>query len=202
MNENNSIVLTGIISSEQEFSHEVFGEGFYKFMLETKRLSDAADVLPVTFSERLMDRSELLIGAPVEVTGQIRSYNNYNGQKNRLILTVFAKEILLLEDSPEKDRNLVMISGYICRRPVFRTTPFGREITDILVAVNRAYNKSDYIPLIAWGRNARFCGTLEIGEKINIWGRMQSRAYQKKTEDGDVLEKTAFEISISKIEKD
>lgn len=197
----NQLLITGIVASDQEYSHDVFGEGFYKFTIETKRLSESSDFLPVIFSERLCERAKLTPGTPIEITGQIRSYNNFTDSKSRLILTIFPKDIIFLDAPCEKDKNQISLNGFICRKPVFRTTPFGREICDILIAVNRAYNKSDYIPLIAWGRNARFGSKLETGDEINILGRMQSRTYQKKLDDETVVEKTALEISVSKIEK-
>lgn len=197
----NSILITGIVSSEQEYSHEVFGEKFYKFTIEVKRLSDTPDLLPVTYSDRICDRHSLSVGVSISIIGQIRSYNYYVEQGNKLILTVFAQEIIVLGAEYKADNQQVAISGYICKAPVFRTTPFGRKIADILIAVNRAYKKSDYIPLIAWGRNARLANRLGIGDKISISGRMQSRSYQKIAVDGIIYEKTALEVSVYKIEK-
>ena len=153
--ENNTVVITGNIVEECTFSHEVYGEGFYTFRLSSERLSDKADILPITISERLIDRELLRIGTKVDIVGQLRSYNNYSSKKNRLVLTVFAREIRLMDADEEKNENQIVLNGFICKAPVYRKTPFGREIADILVAVNRAYNKSDYIPCIAWGRNAR-----------------------------------------------
>ena len=177
--ENNSIYIAGKIIEECEFSHEVYGEGFYLFKISSERLSDNEDILPIT--------------------GQLRSYNNYGNKKNKLVLTIFAREINLLEEDTEQNPNQIFLNGFICKPPVYRKTPFGREICDILVAVNRAYNKSDYIPCIAWGRNARYLSNLSVGENIKIWGRVQSRKYQKKVED-TVEERIAYEVSISKIE--
>lgn len=197
--ENNNVSLTGVIVEECKFSHEVYGEGFYIFNIEVSRLSDNADILPITVSERLIDKDLLEIGTHVAIKGQLRSYNNYTERKNRLVLTVFARDIEILEEKIQQNPNEIFLNGFICKPPVYRTTPFGREISDILVAVNRAYNKSDYIPCIAWGRNARFAGNLKVGDNILLWGRVQSRKYQKKTED-NVEEKVAYEVSISKIE--
>lgn len=199
--ESNIVNISGKIVTEQEFSHEVYGEGFYKFTIESLRLSDASDHLPVTISERLFDRALLTKGVNVEIVGQLRSYNNYSEVKNKLILTIFAKEVKIIEESENKNNNNIYLNGYVCKKPVYRTTPFGREIADILIAVNRAYNKSDYIPLIAWGRNARFGGILETGENIKIWGRIQSRIYQKKIDEVNTIEKTALEVSVTKLEK-
>ena len=202
---NNEIHINGKITSEFTFSHEIYGEGFFNFFVEVKRLSADVDVLPITISERLINMEKLPIGTNVQILGQVRSYNSYveTDKRNRLILTIFAKDIVLEEDGQldyGKNPNEVMLNGYICKQPIFRTTPFGREIADILLAVNRSYNKSDYIPCIAWGRNARFVSNLGVGDNIKILGRMQSRIYQKKLECGDVLEKIAYEISIGRIE--
>lgn len=197
--ENNSIYVSGKVIEECEFSHEIYGEGFYLFKISSERLSDNEDILPITISERLIDKSKITIGTRVEVIGQLRSYNNYNSKKNKLVLTIFAREINLLEEETEQNPNQIFLNGFICKPPVYRKTPFGREISDILVAVNRAYNKSDYIPCIAWGRNARYLSTLGVGANIKLWGRVQSRKYQKK--NGDIIEqRVAYEVSISKIE--
>jgi len=199
---NNSANIVGKIVSGFSFSHEYFGEGFFNFSVEVLRLSDASDILPVTISERLLEGGHYEEGTLVHITGQIRSYNNYveSDRKNKLILTVFAKDIERLEGETSLNPNEVTLNGFICKPPVYRTTPFGREIADLLLAVNRSYNKSDYIPCIAWGRNARFAGRLKTSDQICVYGRMQSRAYQKKKEDGQVLDKIAYEVSISKIE--
>lgn len=199
--ENNVVTISGTIVSNLQFSHEVYGEGFYYFLLDVPRLSDSADKIPVTISERLITKQKLEIGKVIEVEGQFRSYNSYNNESNRLVLTVFAREINFLEDEKKiKNPNQIFLNGYICKRPVYRTTPFGREITDILLAVNRPYNKSDYIPCISWGRNARYSESLAVGDNIKLWGRIQSREYQKKLESGEVLSKVAYEVSISKME--
>lgn len=199
--ENNMATISGKVVSNVEFSHEVYGEGFYYFMLEVPRLSDSSDKIPVTISERLASRDKLEMGTIIEVEGQFRSYNSYNSQGNRLLLTVFARDITFLDDEKKiKNPNQIYLNGFICKKPIYRTTPFGREITDILLAVNRPYNKSDYIPCIAWGRNARFSERLNVGDNIRVWGRIQSRTYQKKLESGEILTKVAYEISISKME--
>lgn len=201
--ENNMATISGKVVSNVEFSHEVYGEGFYYFMLDVPRLSDSSDRIPVTISERLASKDKLEIGTIIEVEGQFRSYNsyNYNNEGNRLLLTVFARDIIFLEDEKKiKNPNQIYLNGYICKRPIYRTTPFGREITDLLLAVNRPYNKSDYIPCIAWGRNARFSENRSVGDNIKVWGRIQSRTYQKKLESGDILTKVAYEVSISKME--
>ena len=197
--ENNTVLITGTVAEGCVFSHEVYGESFYMFRISSERLSDKADILPVTISERLIDKELLQVGTKVEVTGQLRSYNNYNSKKNRLILTIFAREISLLEEMDAKMENQIFLNGFICKAPIYRKTPFGREISDILMAVNRAYNKSDYIPCIAWGRNARYMANLEVGANIRVWGRVQSRIYQKRVGE-EVEERVAYEVSVSKIE--
>ncbi|ENZ01906.1 hypothetical protein HMPREF1092_01140 [Clostridium thermobutyricum] len=197
---NNKIYLEGKIVSEKKFSHEMYGEGFYTFDLEVMRLSDSVDILNITVSERLLTGVDISVGTEVVVDGQLRSYNKFMDGTNKLILTVFARNIEpCLERS--KNPNEIYLDGYICKEPVYRTTPFGREIADVLLAVNRAYNKSDYIPTIAWGRNSRFCKMLEVGDNIRIWGRLQSREYQKKISDTEVIKKVAYEVSISKMER-
>jgi len=202
--ENNHLVLVGKIISEQKYSHEIYGEKFYSFNLEVIRLSNNADIIPITVSERLLTDLDLSIGKEVEVEGQFRSYNNYENEKNRLILTVFAKEIKEAVQHDENDKdfvtNEVVLIGYVCKKPIYRQTPFGREIADLLLAVNRAYNKSDYIPCIAWGRNARFCQKIEVGTEVKVIGRVQSRTYEKKHEDGTVENRIAYEVSIASME--
>ena len=199
--ENNVVTISGKVVSEVEYSHEVYGEGFYSFFLEVPRLSDSSDRISVTFSERLVPKSKLQMGVTLEIEGQFRSYNSYKSDSNKLVLTVFAREIIFIEeDKRVKNPNQIYLNGYICKNPIYRMTPFGREITDILIAVNRPYNKSDYIPCIAWGRNARYSQNLSIGDNIKIWGRIQSRDYQKKLENGEIITKTAYEVSVSKME--
>ena len=199
LQENNTVLIAGTITEGCVFSHEVYGEGFYTFRISSERLSDKADILPVTISERLIDKELLQVGVKVDIVGQLRSYNNYGSKKNRLVLTIFAREVRLMEDTEDKNENQIFLNGFICKAPVYRKTPFGREISDILVAVNRAYNKSDYIPCIAWGRNARFISNLEVGANIKVWGRVQSRVYQKRMGE-EVEERVAYEVSVSKIE--
>ena len=160
---NNRVFISGEIVTDAEFSHEVYGEGFYEMNVLVKRLSGQADVLPVTVSERLINDKDLKIGVQINAYGQFRSYNKMVDGKSKLMLTVFVRE--LLDDMVVKNPNCIVLSGYVCKPPVYRTTPFNREIADILIAVNRSYNKSDYIPCIAWGRNARFAQNLEVGEK-------------------------------------
>ena len=202
--ENNYIILVGKITSEKVFSHEVYGESFYIFNLEIPRLSGTADLIPVTISERLISNFDLTIGKEVAIEGQFRSYNTYENQRSRLVLTVFAKDIKEYQEDDEEGRervsNEVVLTGYVCKKPIYRKTPFGREISDVLLAVNRAYNKSDYISCIAWGRNARFCENMEIGTEVRITGRVQSRMYEKKHEDGTIEPRVAYEVSVGSLE--
>lgn len=198
--QNNKIYLEGKVCSKLEFSHEMYGEGFYTFYIEVPRLSEIKDTLFVTVSERLIGTMDIQVGTEVVVEGQLRSYNKFIDGANRLILTVFARSIdYCIEKS--KNPNQICLNGFICKQPVYRTTPFGREIADLLLAVNRAYNKSDYIPTIAWGRNSRFCQELQVGDNIRIWGRLQSREYQKKVSEDESVKKVAYEVSISKMER-
>ena len=194
---NNKVFVFGEIVSDAAFSHEVYGEGFYEFFVRVMRLSGQADILPITISERLIQDGMLAKGKNICAVGQFRSYNKLENGKSRLMLTVFVRE--LLTELPDKNPNTILLSGYICKPPVYRTTPFNREIADVLVAVNRAYNKSDYIPCIAWGRNARFVKNLTVGDKIAISGRIQSREYQKKFSETDIRTMTAYEVSVSKL---
>lgn len=197
--ENNKVTLSGEIVSNFKFSHEVFGEGFYTAMLASERLSGKKDIIPIMVSERLIDASKDWTGEIFHVVGQFRSYNRHEEEKNRLILSVFARYIEVL--SEEKPLNNISLDGYICKPPIYRKTPLGREIADILLAVNRPYGKSDYIPCIAWGRNAIFASGLEVSTRLQIFGRIQSRIYHKKMESGepDPIERTAYEVSASKL---
>ena len=194
---NNRVFLMGEIVSEATFSHEVYGEGFYEFYVKVMRLSGQADILPVTVSERLIEGNHLHVGATLCALGQFRSYNKLEGGRSRLMLTVFVREIL--SAAPASNPNSIVLSGYICKPPVYRTTPFNREIADLLVAVNRAYNKSDYIPCIAWGRNARFVQNLKVGDRIALSGRIQSREYVKRLSETQSVTMTAYEVSVSKL---
>lgn len=199
--ENNEVTVVGKVISDLVFSHKVYGEGFYTFEIEVPRLSDSVDKLPVTISERLLPEVGELLGATVEILGQFRSYNQYEEGRNRLILTIFVLELNIVEDPVlNRSKNNVFLNGFVCKNPVYRTTPFGREITDLLVAVNRSYHKSDYIPCISWGRNARYAQHLKTGDNIRLWGRIQSRTYQKKMENGETITRVAYEMSVSKME--
>lgn len=194
---NNKVFISGEIITDAEFSHEVYGEGFYEMNVLVKRLSGQGDVLPITISERLIADSNLKVGATLNAFGQFRSYNKMVDGKSKLMLTVFVREIM--QSSLMTNPNNIVLVGYICKPPIYRTTPFNREIADLLIAVNRSYNKSDYIPCIAWGRNARFAKNLAVGERIAISGRIQSREYQKRQEDESIKIMTAYEVSISKL---
>ncbi|AAM24086.1 single-stranded DNA-binding protein [Caldanaerobacter subterraneus subsp. tengcongensis MB4] len=200
--ENNTVTLVGKVFTPLEFSHELYGEKFFNFILEVPRLSETKDYLPITISNRLFEGMNLEVGTRVKIEGQLRSYNRKSPEegKNKLILTVFARDISVVpEEEVVKNPNEIFLDGFICKKPVYRTTPLGREITDLLIAVNRPYNKSDYIPVIAWGRNARFSEKLEVGDRIRLWGRVQSREYQKKLGD-EVVTKVAYEVSITRME--
>ena len=206
--ENNYLTLVGRVTGEKKFSHEIYGERFFIFNLSIARLSGNADIIPITVSERLITDEMLQEGKTILVKGQFRSYNSYENERNKLILTVFAKDVIEVEENEEDSdivkkesiTNEVVLIGFICKKPIYRQTPFGREIADILLAVNRAYNKSDYIPCIAWGRNARFSQNLEVGTKVKVVGRVQSREYEKKYEDGTSEVKVAYEVSIGSLE--
>ena len=207
--ENNYLTLVGKVTGEKKFSHEIYGERFYIFNLSIPRLSGNSDIIPITVSERLIKEDTLQEGKKLLIKGQFRSYNSYENEKNRLILTVFAKDIAEVAENNEEENDIVrkdtitnevVLIGYICKKPIYRQTPFGREIADLLLAVNRAYNKSDYIPSIAWGRNARFCQNLEVGTRVKVVGRVQSRTYEKKFEDGTSETRIAYEVSIGSLE--
>lgn len=196
---NNVVEIGGKIVSEIELSHELYDEKFYKFYIETSRLSDLTDKLPVIISERIIDISNLNVGEIVHITGQFRSYNEpTDNGKSRLVLSIFTKSIEKTEDESVLTLNEAVFTGFICKMPIYRKTPLGREIADLLVAVNRTYRKSDYIPCILWGRNAKFCENISVGTMVKLSGRIQSRMYEKKHEDGTVDTKTAYELSVSK----
>lgn len=195
--ENNQVTLIGEIHSPFEFSHEAWGEKFYVADLKVDRLSDNSDLVPIMISERKVHLDLLPVGKRVTVTGQFRSYSRHDGNKNRLILSVSAREIENVEESA--DSNQIFLNGFICKKPIYRKTPLGREITDFLIAVNRPYGNKDYIPCICWGRNARFASTFELGTRCVIRGRIQSRKYIKKLDAGQKEERTAYEASIYRL---
>ena len=199
--ENNQVTIMGQVASTFEFSHEVFGEGFYTMEVLVKRLSNSEDRIPVMISERLIDVTQDYVGEYIIVQGQFRSYNRHEEQKNRLVLSVFVREIHFMEKFTDYTKtNQIFLDGYICKAPVYRKTPLGREIADLLLAVNRPYGKSDYIPCIAWGRNARFASGFEVGTRVRVWGRVQSREYTKKLSETECEKRVAYEVSISKLE--
>ena len=202
--ENNQVSMMGKIAAGFTFSHQVFGEGFYIANVSVNRLSDMVDVIPLMISERLIDVTKDYRGMKIEVAGQFRSYNRHEGTKNKLVLSIFVRELRFLEEDemPEEQSksNQIFLDGYVCKPPIYRKTPLGREIADVLVAVNRPYGKSDYIPCIAWGRNARFAGGLEVGSHLQVCGRVQSREYTKKIGEDEVERRVAYEVSVSKID--
>ncbi|MCD7813691.1 MAG: single-stranded DNA-binding protein [Lachnospiraceae bacterium] len=199
--ENNQVSIMGKIISDFSFSHEVFGEGFYMVDISVQRLSDSSDIIPVMISERLIDVTKDYRDSYIQIFGQFRSYNRHEEKRNRLVLSVFAREISFAEDDSDKVKsNQIYLDGYICKAPVYRRTPLGREIADMLLAVNRPYGKSDYIPCICWGRNARFASGFEVGGHVQVWGRIQSREYVKKLNEESVEKRTAYEVSVSKME--
>lgn len=202
MNEitNNKVKLTGTVVSEPEFSYEVYGEQFFNLFLEVKRISGVADIVPLTISERLFNLEDKCTGTVVRVSGQFRSFNKHEENKNRLVLSVFVREIERVVNDYDEE-NEIEIDGFVCKDPVYRKTPLGREIADILFAVNRSYGKSDYIPCIVWGRNAVYASGLPVGTHLKITGRIQSRKYIKRYLDGAEEERTAYEVSVSKIEE-
>ena len=193
----NYLRLSGIINQSPTYGHEVFGEKFYYATLSVPRLSGAEDLLPITLSERLMEGIPLDIGMPLTLEGQLRSYNKVIEGTGRLLITAFAQRIL--PPDGEENPNQVQLQGALCKPPSYRTTPFGREIADLMLAVNRAYGKSDYIPCITWGRTARFASHLHVGDKVTLMGRFQSRAYQKQLADGSVITKMAYEVSVGRL---
>jgi hypothetical protein len=202
MIDNNKVTVIGEVVSEFTYSHEVYGEGFYLTDLKVNRLSAQADIIPLLISERLMDVTKDYTGMTLEAIGQFRSYNRHEGVKNRLVLSVFVREVNFLESFTDYTKtNQIFLDGYICKLPVYRKTPLGREIADLLVAVNRPYGKSDYIPCIAWGRNARFASSFDVGNRIEIWGRVQSREYTKKIDEEISEKRIAYEVSVSKIDR-
>ena len=200
--ENNQVTIMGKVATEFSFSHEVFGEGFYMVEVEVKRLSNSEDRIPLMISERLIDVTQDYTGEYIMVHGQFRSYNRPEEQKNRLVLSVFVREISFMEEEPDGTKtNSIWLDGYICKEPIYRKTPLGREIADLLLAVNRPYGKSDYIPCICWGRNARYASGFEVGEHVQLLGRIQSREYVKRISDTGTEKRIAYEVSVSKLEK-
>ncbi len=201
MNENNKVTVMGEIVSEFSFSHEIYGEGFYMVDILVPRLSESADLIPLMVSERLLDVKADYRGMNAKVSGQFRSYNRHEERKNKLVLSVFVRDWEFIDEVERSEMtNHIELDGYICKEPVYRKTPLGREIADILLAVNRPYGKSDYIPCISWGRNARYANEFEVGSRCRVIGRIQSREYMKKLTEEQVEKRVAYEVSVSKLE--
>ncbi|HHX12213.1 MAG TPA: single-stranded DNA-binding protein [Clostridiales bacterium] len=199
--DNNQVSVAGEVVSEFTFSHDVFGEGFYILEVQVCRLSNSYDIIPIMVSERLTDVNEGCIGKYVIILGQFRSYNRHEENRNKLVLSVFAREVNFMEELPEDAKpNHIFLDGFVCKPPIYRKTPLGREIADVLLAVNRPYGKSDYIPCICWGRNARFAESFTVGGHVQVWGRIQSREYQKKISETEFEKRVAYEVSVSKLE--
>ncbi len=201
MMENNRVSVIGEVVSQFTFSHEVFGEGFYMLDLAVHRLSDQVDIIPLMLSDRLIDVTADYTGMTMEAVGQFRSYNRHEGTKNRLVLSIFVREVEFIEEFTDYTKtNQIYLDGFVCKEAIYRKTPLGREIADLLVAVNRPYGKSDYIPCIAWGRNARYASGFEVGVRVRIWGRVQSREYTKRIDEETSEKRVAYEVSVSKLE--
>ena len=201
MNENNKVTIMGEVVSEFTFSHEIYGEGFYLVDILVPRLSDSADQIPLMVSERLLDVKQDYRGEKIKVTGQFRSYNRHEERKNKLVLSVFVREWEFIDEVERSEMtNHIELDGFICKEPIYRKTPLGREIADILLAVNRPYGKSDYIPCISWGRNARYANEFQVGSRCKVIGRIQSREYMKKLSEDEVEKRVAYEVSVSKLE--
>lgn len=199
--ENNQVIIMGEVASDFQFSHEIFGEEFYMVDVRVDRLSDSSDIIPLMVSERLLNVHDSYVGQNIMVNGQFRSYNRHEERKNKLVLSVFAREIDFVDSIEENAKsNQIFLDGYICKEPVYRKTPLGREIADLLLAVNRPYGKSDYVPCICWGRNARYAGSFNVGERCAVWGRIQSREYMKKLSEDQIEKRVAYEVSVSKLE--
>lgn len=198
--QNNSVTLIGEIVSSFTFNHEVFGEGFYSVDLAVKRLSEQVDIIPLIISERLVDVKLNYAGSTMKVKGQFRSYNQFGENSKRLILSVFVREVMFLDEFTDYTKsNFIKLNGFICKPPVYRKTPLGREIVDLLLAVNRPYGKSDYIPCIAWGRSASYASGFSVGTRLEISGRIQSREYEKRLSETEIVTRTAYEVSVSKM---
>ena len=199
--ENNQVTVMGEIVSGFTYSHQIYGEGFYMMDVKCQRLSESIDTIPVMVSERLVDVAADYRGYLVSINGQFRSYNRHEERRNRLVLSVFARELNFIEEMEESSKtNQIFLDGYICKPPIYRKTPLGREIADLLLAVNRPYGKSDYIPCICWGRNARYANGFAVGDRCVVWGRIQSREYMKKVDEENLEKRVAFEVSVSKLE--
>lgn len=202
--DNNNVTISGFIDGPFSYSHTSVGEAFYESYIRCQRLSTSEDVIPITVSDRLLDMSQDHTGKYVQIIGSFRSYNKKmeNGHRANLVLHLFVHEIKVLDEVPEKrkDDNAVVLNGYLCKDPIYRITPLGRDIADMMLAVNRAYNHSDYIPCIAWGRNAKYAKSLHVGDHLKVVGRLQSRGYMKAMGGGSVEQRTAYEVSLNTLD--
>lgn len=199
--ENNQVELVGEVSKEAVFSHEVYGEGFYIISVRANRMSGTVDEIPVMISERMCNIDKLCTGQRLRIAGQFRSFNRHEENGNHLLLSVFAREFSFLDDmQADLEENSIFLDGYVCKEPIYRKTPLGRELADVLIAVKRSYGKSDYIPCICWGRNAVFASGFEVGTHVQISGRIQSREYVKKLSETESETRVAYEVSVSKVE--
>lgn len=194
--ENNYAKLCGVMAAGPVYSHSSRGQDFYSFPLEIQRLSGNTDTVNVILRREQLAALETEAAEKLCVVGQLRSFNNRRGEGAKLVITVFAKELFFCD---EEDANLVRLSGTLCKAPNLRTTPMGRDICDLMLAVNRRYGRSDYLPCICWGVKAREAAAWGVGTELKLEGRIQSRNYIKLTEDGPV-EKTAFEVSVTEAE--
>ena len=190
----NEVLLEGLALTEPERSHENHGTVFYRFLLQVPRLSGAADTLPVLVSQALRD--SVAAGETLRISGQLRSFNNRSGVGSRLVLTVYAKELLPAAGTA---CNQILLHGTVCKPPIFRRTPLGRSICDLMLAVSRRYGRADYLPVITWGQVALRASLLEVGESLALEGRVQSRIYHKVTDDGTTQERTAYEVSAMRL---
>ena len=198
---NNQVSLMGEIVSPFQLNHEVYGEKFYTVDVEVSRFSDSVDRIHLMVSERLVDADQDYSGKLVKIAGQFRSYNHLENGKVRLVLFVFVKEWEFVEDvKKSNENNRLCLDGFVCKQPVYRKTPLGREVADVLIAVNRMYGKSDYIPCICWGRNARFAAGLSVGTRVQITGRIQSREYYKHINEIETERRVAYEVSVRELQ--
>ena len=194
----NDLLLRGTAAAEPAFSHENHGQRFYRFPLSVRRLSAQADVLQVIATGEQLSHLLPLTGRRLEIQGQLRSFNNKSGQGSRLVISAFTR---LLVETAGEDVNIIELKGAICKPPVLRRTPLGRCICDMMLAVNRRYGRADYLPCIAWGQVAMVTGQLPVGSTLALEGRVQSRVYTKVV-DGVPQERTAYEVSIMRLQED
>ena len=197
----NRAELVGSIDSAPVFSHSAYGENFYELPLSVCRRSGAADLLRVILSDRLTMDTPISEGMTIHISGQIRTYNETDASGIcRLNIVVFARAIEALDESCRHE-NGISLTGFVCKPPIRRTSPLGREICDLMLAANRMYGKSDYIPCIAWGRSAVFASGFPVGTHLSAVGRLQSREYKKRNAEGDVSVRTAYEVSVIRLEE-